>query len=142
MPARPTKVPERLVLYGSLRRGLPAFRRLGLQHALEFVGPCVVRGTLYDLGDYPGFVADGRHEVHGDLFALVDEAVLRRLDAFEGFRPESRAQSLYLRQPITLCRPAAEAWIYVYNRSPGAVPVVASGDWLAHLKERDRRCAE
>lgn len=136
MPARPTKVPERLVLYGSLRRGLPAFRRLGLQHALEFVGPCVVRGTLYDLGDYPGFVPAGRYAVHGDLFAVADEAVLRRLDDFEGFRREDRVHSLYLRQPITLCRPAGEGWIYVYNRSPGADPVVTSGDWLAHVKER------
>jgi gamma-glutamylcyclotransferase (GGCT)/AIG2-like uncharacterized protein YtfP len=128
--------PQRLVLYGSLRRDQPAFRHLGLHRMLDHRGPGLVRGTLYDLGSYPGFVAAGCGLVHGDLFAITDEAVLRRLDDFEGYHPDDPAASLYLRRPISLERPAGEAWIYVYNRDPGAAPVVACGDWLRHLTAR------
>ena len=79
--------PDRLVLYGSLRRGQPDFRRLALDRALAWLGPCQVRGTLYDLGSYPGFSPEGGGVVHGDLFALRDRAVLAVLDAFEDYRP-------------------------------------------------------
>lgn len=136
MAGKRADAPQRLVLYGSLRRGQPAFRRFGLHRNLRYLGPCLVRGTLYDLGPYPGFVADGRQPIHGDLFEVGDPALLRRLDEFEDCRPEDPSASLYLRRPIALYRPAGKAWIYVYNRSPGAAPVVASGDWLAHFRGR------
>lgn len=129
---------DRLVLYGSLRRGLPDFARLGLDRALAWLGPCAVRGALYDLGAYPGFSPASRSLVHADLFAVCDGAVLGQLDAFEHYVPEDPAASLYLRRRIGLERPAGEAWIYVYNGNLADVPLVGSGDWPAHLAARRR----
>ncbi|HEX2255415.1 MAG TPA: gamma-glutamylcyclotransferase family protein [Afifellaceae bacterium] len=128
--------PDWLVLYGSLRRELPDFRRLGLGHALTWLGPCVVRGTLHDLGAYPGLSPAGGTDIQADLFAISDAAVLGQLDAFEGYVPEDTAASLYLRRRIAVRRPAVEAWIYLYNGELDGAPVVVSGDWLALLAAR------
>jgi gamma-glutamylcyclotransferase (GGCT)/AIG2-like uncharacterized protein YtfP len=137
MAATPTD-PDRLVLYGSLRHGQPDFHRLALDKALDWLGPCEVRGRLYDLGPYPGFSPEGRSLVFGDLFAIRDSAALDRLDAFEGYVADDPLGSLYLRRRIALHRPSGEAWIYVYNGVLAAAPAVGSGDWLDYLRTRRR----
>lgn len=137
MPGTPTD-PDRLVLYGSLRWGQPGLRRLGLARALTWLGPCWVRGSLYDLGPYPGFSPEGRGRVHGDLVAVRDAGAWARLDAFEEYLPDDPAASLYLRRRIAVERPPGEAWIYFYNGRLGAAAQVASGDWLAHRRARRR----
>lgn len=137
MAATPTD-PDRLVLYGSLRHGQPDFDHLALGGPLDWLGRCAVRGTLYDLGPYPGFSPEGGGLVFGDLFAIREPAALDRLDAFEGYVADDPRGSLYLRSRIALHRPAGEAWIYVYNGALGAAPAIASGDWLDHLRARRR----
>ena len=93
-----------------------------------------MRGTLCDLGPYPGFSPECRSLGHGDLFAVHDVGAWARLDAFEAYRTDGPAASLYLRR-IALEQPPGDAWIYVYNGEVAA-PGVASGDWLAHLRAR------
>lgn len=157
MPAAGAE-PGWLVVYGSLMRGLPAsalafaggaadadgaprdlLDRLGAGSGLRLAGPCRVPGVLFDLGAYPALrpAATGLDVVCGELHAILDPAVLERLDAFEGYDPGDPAGSDYLRAPITLLEPpGVVAWIYVYNRVPAAEQRIASGDWRTHLADR------
>lgn len=118
-------------------RGLGAANDLRIASLIRYVGPCVCRGELYDLGDYPGLRA-GEAQVIAELHALLDDELIDVLDEFEGYSPEQPRESLYLRERIDLVEPAgAEAWIYLYNHVPDAAARITSGDWRAHLAIRD-----
>ncbi len=131
------RVGDWIVLYGSLMRRFGAMDELGIGDGLRFVGPCVVTGELFDLGDYPGMRhGDGR--VIAELYALLDVDVIEDLDDFEGYKISQPRESLYLRERATLIEPSdIEAWIYVYNHVPDASARIVSGDWRAHRAEHD-----
>ena len=131
-----------LALYGSLMRGLGAMDELGVRDALRYVGPCVLSGQLFDLGNYPGMRhGDGR--IIAELYAMLDADALRDLDSFEGFSPATPRKSLYLRERIALLDPAStEAWVYVYNDVPDASTRIVEGDWRAHLTLRQAHASQ
>lgn len=127
---------SRVALYGSLMRGLGAAKRLGLEDRMRFVGPCVLEGALYDLGDWPG-LRPGSGRVVGEIHALLEPAVLATLDAFEDYVPEAPQRSLYLRERVTLVEPAGtRVWTYVYNRAPDGAARIPHGDWRRWRAER------
>lgn len=118
-----------LAVYGTLRRGEETLEPLTCRDKLVYHGPCLVAGTLLDLGDYPGLVSgDGR--VKGDLFAVTEPRIWRELDAYEEFYPEDLVASEYDRSYIRLAKPALDAWVYRYIGPTASARVVASGDWL------------
>lgn len=137
--------PDRLVVYGSLMRDLPSatgereadlLDRLGVGALLRRIGPCRVGGELFDLGAYPGLrrPRDAAGSVCGELYTILDPAVLAVLDEFEGYDPRNASGSDYLRERVELLEPrGVEAWVYVYNRAPDPISRIASGDWRAHL---------
>lgn len=70
-----------------------------------------VRGSLYDLGDYPGLVLRGDSSVPGVLVEVPEEAV-GRLDEYEGV-----GEGLYARREVAVGRSdggSRPAWTYVY----------------------------
>lgn len=91
-----------------------------------------VPGELRDLGSYPG--ACLKAPDCGQFFKAepveVDDAQLKRLDHYEGYREERPELSLYLRVPYL------DGWIYVYNGSMDKRPLVPDGDWLAHRGQK------
>lgn len=137
-----------IVFYGSLMRGLPdadcavvgdRLDRLGVGAGLRRIGPCRLRGVLFDLGAYPALCPPREADdlVRGELHAVLDPTVFAVLDAFEGYDPDRPDESDYLRRRCELVEPAgARAWVYLYNRDPGASSRVADGDWRRHLAER------
>ena len=136
MSARPRALgPIRhIVLYGTLRRGYKAHARLKLRSGLNYIGKCALRGTLYDLGEYPGFVP-GQGTAEGELYRVKDPALLARLDAFEGVDARNPERSRYLREVIGVARAAfghavrVPAWIYVFNGVTSGLPTVLGGAW-------------
>jgi gamma-glutamylcyclotransferase (GGCT)/AIG2-like uncharacterized protein YtfP len=72
---------HRLFVYGSLKRG---HRHHAELHGARFIAAARTSAAyrLLDFGTYPG-LARGTRAVEGELFE-VDDAVLERLDAFEG----------------------------------------------------------
>jgi gamma-glutamylcyclotransferase (GGCT)/AIG2-like uncharacterized protein YtfP len=98
-----------LFVYGTLKRGCSNHRYLSDQ---TFVGEArTVPGfRLYDLGGYPGIVAqpDDREGVIGEVWSVNDEG-LHRLDAFEGVH-----EGLYRRESIPLEAPFAEKKVDAY----------------------------
>ena len=86
----------RLFVYGTLKRGRRNHLLLAAQH---FLGPARTAPgfRLYDLGRYPGMVADtAGNAVTGELWLVSDEC-LAALDAFEG-----TDTGLYRRMMVTL----------------------------------------
>lgn len=121
-----------IALYGTLMRGLGGRAAAGVEERLRYVGPCVIRGELYDLGAYPGLrPGDGR--VVAELHRVGSPDVFTLLDAFEGFAPGDPEGSLFVRERVPLVEPAGtSAWLYVYNRRPDARCRIPTGDWRAH----------
>ena len=88
---------------------------------------CTLRGTLYDTGrGYPAFVPDDAGgEVKAELLT-VKEATLARMDVLEGY------PILYRRERVKTVLEdgtSVKAVVYVMNRLPPRVAVIASGDW-------------
>jgi gamma-glutamylcyclotransferase (GGCT)/AIG2-like uncharacterized protein YtfP len=87
------------------------------------------KGTLYDLGEYPGFVGHGETQVVGDLVTARDLwSLLTRADEIEG--------AMFTRSLCWLIRSTEAndvrlAWVYCYNQATSGVPRIRSGKWRA-----------
>ena len=106
----------RIFVYGTLKRGCKNHRQLADQHFVAEA--CTAPGyQLYDLGDFPGLVADNSSTtgVTGEV-GEIDADALGRLDDFEGV-----ADGLYQRVLVNLVAPfdRTEVFTYLYARNPG-----------------------
>ncbi|SEJ32596.1 Uncharacterized conserved protein YtfP, gamma-glutamylcyclotransferase (GGCT)/AIG2-like family [Sphingobium sp. AP50] len=123
-----------LFVYGTLRVGFdgPMARRLR-DEACHF-GAARVRGSLYRVDHYPGFVPGGADWVAGDLFALGDaEATLAWLDEYEECSPTFPVPQEYRRDRLiveTVDGPV-QAWAYIYEHSVDGLERIDGGDFLA-----------
>jgi gamma-glutamylcyclotransferase (GGCT)/AIG2-like uncharacterized protein YtfP len=126
---------EAIAVYGSLLAGMGGQEELGIGEQLRFVGPCEIRGSLFDLGEYPGLLL-GSGVVHAELYEIADAAALPRLDEFELYDPDDPAGSLYIRKRARLTQPDRDAWLYEYNRDVSGMSSIPSGDWKSHCRER------
>lgn len=130
--------PVLLFVYGTLRRGTGHLMSERLASQATYVGDASVAGTLYDTGPFPACLPPERPDdrVQGDLWAIpADQAeeLLLMLDRYEGFAPDARYGSLFLRQRVPVRfgdGSEQEAWMYRYNQLPQTGQRVESGDWL------------
>ena len=124
-----------LFAYGTLQPGLALTKIARVAAKLRPVGEGFVRGVLYDLGGYPGAVADpsAKGRIMGTVMELPeDESVLERLDRYEGFDPEAPVTSEYIREQQAVELKAGgtvECWFYRYNRKLRDGDRVESGAW-------------
>lgn len=124
-----------LFVCGTLLPGYVPEEIAGEVRRLSRVGRAWVRGSLYDLGRYPGAILDAssRAKIHGQLFTLPDDPkVLQSLDEYEGFEPSEPQSCLFVREQATATLEDGRVfrcWIYVYNRDPGAAPLIEGGDY-------------
>lgn len=105
-----------------------------LAREAAYLGPGTVGGSLYRVGDYPGFVPGQGGRVVGDLFRLVDaQATLAWVDAYEEITTDFPAPQEYRRERMKVDSEggAVMAWVYVYARDPAGLPCIAGGDFLA-----------
>jgi gamma-glutamylcyclotransferase (GGCT)/AIG2-like uncharacterized protein YtfP len=122
-----------LFAYGTLQAAHAPRDIVPLLERMRYVGEGFIQGVLYDLGDYPGAVLDASPEqkVFGKVFELLDgEKTLSELDKYEEFDPCAISESLFVRelQPVVMESGAIlQSWIYLYNRDPGAAPVLMQG---------------
>ena len=124
-----------LFAYGTLQPGCAPAQIAGVAGKLREAGEGFVRGVLYDLGGYPGAVPD--ENAPGKIAGMVmelpdDEGVLRELDAYEGYDPQSPEPSEYVRemQHVELAAGGeVECWFYRYLWKPDESLIIASGVW-------------
>jgi gamma-glutamylcyclotransferase (GGCT)/AIG2-like uncharacterized protein YtfP len=126
-----------LFVYGTL---LPEYAPDEISKAvdqMQVIGQGQIRGRLYDLGDYPGAILDRSSDavISGQVFELPDdEDVIASLDRYEGFYPEDRQGSLFIRtrtRALLLDGRELECWVYVYNGIPHPSSLISSGQYAA-----------
>jgi gamma-glutamylcyclotransferase (GGCT)/AIG2-like uncharacterized protein YtfP len=134
-----------LFVYGTLRRGFhnPVFQYIS-DH-FHFVSDGKIKGTLYDLGEYPAAVpSDTDNRIVGEMYEAnsIEEFnwAISQLDDYEGLHPEEGEEQLYRRELATvdLNDDVADAWVYWYNGSVSGMPVIDSGDVLEYFKSRNK----
>jgi len=102
------------------------------------VGMGFVRGQLMDIGSFPGLIK-GDLPVYGELYEINDET-LKQLDYVEGYHESSKANSLFVRDQVTVNpldgSSAIQAITYLYNRSPYRMTNIPHGDYRRFVAER------
>lgn len=101
----------------------------------ERVGAGFMRGSLYDLGGYPGASATPKKNsvVRGEVYSLENpEEALRELDRYEGVDPSDPNGSEF-RRVLKLVRLSSgrntRAWVYLYNQPTEGRLRIDSGDY-------------
>jgi len=124
----------KLFVYGTLLRGLS---RAQVLRGARFLGPGLVEGQLFDLGDYPG-LRPGKGWVVGEVWQ-VDAPTLERIDRIEDYDPRDPPGSLYRRIRVTVrafSDTRLEAATYLYNQTSFFAARIAHGDYRRYLLER------
>jgi gamma-glutamylcyclotransferase (GGCT)/AIG2-like uncharacterized protein YtfP len=126
---------EYLFAYGTLQPGFAPDDVAPLVRTLDIIGKGTVQGTLYNLGSYPGAVIDpaSPQRISGTVFRLPeDSGIMRKLDTYEGYNPESPHTSLFIRRvhPVHMTNgQVLECWIYEYNGRPDHASIIESGTY-------------
>lgn len=130
-----------LFSYGTLQPKLAPPEIAPTVRQFRRVGKGVVKGRLYDLGEYPGAVLiRGGTPVRGLVFEIPDDPeILNRLDEYEGFDRSHPQGSLFVRRKCFVTLEDGRrlsCWIYTYNRPLGTAAPISGNDYT---KLRGRR---
>ena len=134
-----------LFVYGSLRSGFhhPAYEYMA--RYFQLVGPAVVKGKLYDMGEYPvAKPTTADHFIQGELYTLSQDDdfsyVISQIDDYEGLYVEEGETPLYTRELTTafINDQSFTAWIYWYNQNIDGLPELATGDVLEYLQQKNK----
>jgi gamma-glutamylcyclotransferase (GGCT)/AIG2-like uncharacterized protein YtfP len=139
------KNPEiyQLFVYGSLRSGFrsPAYEYIS--RYFDLVGTAKVKGSLFDLGDYPAAkpVSDDKFII-GELYRIRNENefswAIGQLDDYEGVNVAFDETPLYRRGVVEvhINETTTPAWIYWYHGNVEGRPVIESGDVLQYMEKK------
>ena len=126
-----------LFVYGTLAGENAPQEIVSTVKKLKCIGEGFIFGRLYDLGEYPGAVLDGRpsNKIFGKIYELpTDPELLNRLDAYEEFDPRNPAESLFVRRQIPISRPnkkKVRGWVYEYNGDVKSRSLIRNGHYFA-----------
>ncbi len=115
-----------LFVYGTLRGGSDnEYARL-LQAESEFVTTGRLRGALYRIAHYPGWVENSEGWVVGEIWRPRSTAVIEILDAYEG------AEYQRVTREVETVDGPVRCWVYLFVASIAGKPVIPSGDWYSN----------
>jgi len=114
-------------VYGTLRSGSAGAMSVRFPNS-KFVSGAQVRGSLYDLGTYPGLLMDESSAlVVGEVYE-VDDETLNEMDAFEAGSDYERKEV-----EISLATGKRAGWTYEPNpESYSQRTLITSGDWIEY----------
>jgi gamma-glutamylcyclotransferase (GGCT)/AIG2-like uncharacterized protein YtfP len=121
-----------LFVYGTLLDDDNEFGRY-LEHNCSFYAKGRFKGRLYDIGEYPGAVADDSNGyVYGSIY-IMNNAIetLKFLDDYEGFGEDQEQPNLFVREVIEVetNKGLINCEAYLYNLSVDGLRVIESGDY-------------
>jgi len=118
-------------VYGTLRRGSAGAMPKSFPKS-RYIADAKVKGSLYDLGAYPGLrLNESNSSVVGEVYE-VDDETLSQLDDFE-------ASSGYLRKQIEISLEAREMLCWTYEPNPASYSfrtLITSGDWIEYARTK------
>lgn len=135
----------KLFVYGSLRSGFrnPVYGYL--TKYFHLLGEAVVKGKLYDMGEFPVAVpTDEEKYISGELYAINNPLeftwAIGQLDDYEGLDTEEGEQPLYKREQVRAYQKGQpfDAWIYWFNHPVAGKPEIESGDLLQYLQKKNK----
>ena len=116
-------------VYGTLRRG-EANDINRLQPAPRLLGLARLRGSLYDLGPYPGVILGGEGWVQGEVYAITPE-LERQLDVIEAVAPVSSGEYTRRHLEVEVAGQTLRCLVYeIHAERVHDLPLIRSGDWL------------
>jgi len=132
-----------LFVYGTLMQPDNEFA-VYLNSNCNFLSRGRVRGTLYDIGDYPGLIINTKVTsiVHGNVYKMnVPAEILKQLDFYEGVGPDEEQPNLYTREirSIQTDNGSVEAWVYIYNLPVTGYKLISSGNYAEYIKQKISR---
>ncbi len=135
----------KLFVYGSLRSG---FRNPVYQYLTKYfhlLGEAVVKGKLYDQGEYPVAVPSLEEKfISGELYCINNPLefswAIGQLDDYEGLNAEVDEPVLYKREEVVVYQKGEpqNAWIYWFNGDVSGKPEIESGDLLQYLQQKNK----
>ena len=131
---------EYLFVYGTLLPDTATAPISSVVNRLRRAGPATVRGRLYDMGGFPGMIADGDQNVSGELLIICATSAWLRLDLYEGYDRANPERSFFRRERCVATLPDGQqmpAWVYLYNRDLEDTPPIKSGCWRTHVGDID-----
>jgi gamma-glutamylaminecyclotransferase len=123
----PPPPPERVFVYGTLKRGHGNYRVMQEARG-RFIGEGRLEGALlFNLGPFPGvkLIEGGISSVRGEVFEVPPEG-LRRLDRLEGHPTFYRRQEVEVRLSDGT---STTAWVYEYQGRVEMGDLVEDGEW-------------
>ncbi len=134
-----------LFVYGSLRSGFrnPVYNYL--TRYFHLVGDALVKGKLYDMGEYPVAIETNEDKfISGELYAINSPAefswAIAQLDDYEGLNVEVGEKPLYKREAVTafINGQGSNAWVYWFNGDILNYPEIESGDLMQYLQQKNK----
>lgn len=135
MSGRAAAAPQRVFVYGTLRKDARGSVQNALTRDWVFEGYGRVAAELFDFGAYPGAVQSptGGPQVRGELYRLPQSPdVLALLDHYEGCGAEHTPPHEFERELVEVTLEGggqASGWIYWYRPEPRGRRL-PSGDYL------------
>ena len=133
-----------LFVYGSLRSGFKSPVYEYISRFFKFIGEAKVRGKLFDMGSYPAAIANNDSNfIIGELYQAKNEHefswAIGQLDDYEGVTVEPDEVQLYRREitEVLINGQLTHAWIYWYNGDVSGKPVIASGDLMEYMQQKN-----
>lgn len=109
------------------------------------MGDGVVKGKLYDLGDYPAAGPTEEEKfISGELYSINNPLefswVIGQLDDYEGLNTEEGETPMYKREEVVAYQKGEphSAWIYWFNGDLTDKPVIESGDLIQYLQQKNK----
>ena len=122
-----------LFVYGTLLNAGNEFA-IYLKNNCSFYAKAKLKGRLYDIGEYPGVIADDQYAgyVYGSIFMMGDVvSTLKHLDYYEGFGSEQERPNLFVRGLVGIDsdKGIISCWCYLYNLPVDGLKLIESGDY-------------
>jgi len=128
---------EYIFVYGTLLSSFKIEQFQQIEEHLQFISKATIKGALYDLGNYPGYVEVPEGEVQGELYLVSEiDKVFEILDVYEGLHND---EPEYIRKKIAVRLPEGEeidSWIYIFQQQlrPEHKRII-DGDYIAYVNK-------
>ena len=123
-----------LFVYGSLLDEDNEFA-IYLKDNSKFYSTGKVKGTLYDIGEYPGAILfpEGGEYIYGNILKIdTPEKVFKVIDDYEGYGGEQSWPNEFIRilTGIEVEAEVIDCWIYVYNLPVNGLRYIKGGRYF------------